>query len=57
MDFTFESTYTKELRDKLFTKGGRPPMADLDGLIPLEVLVKFTEVTERHRRQEYKKYN
>ena len=31
-------------------------MADLDGVIPLEVVVKITEASEAARKEEYAKY-
>ena len=55
LDFTFSTDFEKELKSKLL-KRGRGPMADLDGLIPGEVVAVISEILERHRKQEYAKY-
>ena len=56
MDFTFSPDYEKELKSKLLKRGSKGPMADLDGLIPGEVVAVISEILERHRKQDYAKY-
>jgi hypothetical protein len=57
LDFTFSPDYEKELKSKLLKRGSKGgPMADLDGLIPGEVVAVISEILERHRKQEYAKY-
>jgi hypothetical protein len=57
LDFTFSPDFVKELKSKLLKRGSKGgPMADLDGLIPGEVVAVISEILERHRKQEYAKY-
>ena len=56
LDFTFSPDFEKELKAKLLKRGSKGPMADLDGLIPGEVVAVISEILERHRKQDYAKY-
>lgn len=54
LDFAFSPDYEKELKSKL--GGKRGPMADLDGLIPLEAVAIIGELSERYRKEGYARY-
>lgn len=56
LDFTFSPDFEKELTSKLLKRGGKGPMADLDGLIPGEVMAVLSEILEKYRKQDYDKY-